>query len=232
MKYAFTTLAVGDKYLSSAIRFADRLNSKCKSHQMIIATDLETTPIPNVKFYKIPSERKFFTGQFFNYNLKYFPIKSSSEFDVIIYVDSDWEIYDGFDEEKLLNFLETFMKSDLDFLFERPHKIGPSKNDNNCFWKNKIHPYNLLNTSQYDDCDVCNEQFLLFKGGKKLIKFCDYWEKRCAYLESIDGWAFAEGVEIGMSAKDAGMISEYSLFRELPQFFKFTSVSGIEYTRF
>jgi hypothetical protein len=232
MKYAFTTLATGNKYLMSAVKFAYNLNEKCKSHKMIIATDVDNDPIQNVEFYKIPKERKLTTGRQFNYNLKYFPIQCASDFDVVIYVDADWRIYEGFEEKKLISFLDKFVKSNIDFLFERPHKIGASKNDSNCFWKNKIHPYNLLNTPEYDECDVCNEQFLLFRGGNKLKNFCNAWEKRCEYLESIDGWAFAEGVEIGMSAKDAGLISEYSMFRELNQFFKFNSVSGVEYTRF
>lgn len=232
MKYAFVTLATGDRYLESAKMLSVSLNDKSNSHVMVIATNLEVAEQKNTIFHKIPDGTKLTTGKAYNYNLKYYPIKCAVDYDVVIYVDADWRLHENFSEAKVLNFLDNFLKSDMDFLFERPHKIGPSKKSDSCFWRNKIAPYNLLETSEYDDCDVCNEQFLVFRGGEKLKLFCDFWEKRCRYLESIDGWAFAEGVEIGMSAKDANFKSTHSFFPELVECFKFNSVSGQLYERF
>lgn len=232
MKYAFTTLATGDSYLASAKELENSLKIKSKSHQMVIATNLDCVNDGDTFFHKVPADRKLITGNFYNYNLKYFPIKCAADYDAVIYIDADWRIHENFSETKIVNFLDAFLKSDADFLFERPHKIGPSKVSNSCFWRNKIAPYNLLETTQYDECDVCNEQFLVFRGGEKLKSFCDFWEKRCIYLESIDGWAFAEGVEIGMSAKDANLKAYHCFFRELKECFKFTSNLGKIYERF
>ena len=54
-----------------------------------------------------------------------------------------------------------------------------------------------------------NEQFVVFKNSEKLKLFCDTWEQ--LYLRSADGdiWAYAEGVEMGMSMAVSTMKSLY-----------------------
>lgn len=234
MKYVFTTLAIGQKYFDSSIKFINDLNKISKSHKVLIVTDCDYTEIPNTTFIKFDERNIKIIQNNFNYNLKYIPImesiKTDSEF--VIFFDADWELNE-YSENKFISFLSEFSDSNYDFIYERPHNIGHSKrNLHQCFWKHKIEPYGLMNTNFYDEGQVVNEQFMIFKNNDKLKIFVDKWQERNTFGIEKDIWAFAEGLEIGMSAIDAKMNMDWKRMFELKGFFKFISNSGQTYIRF
>jgi len=121
----------------------------------------------------------------------------------------------------------------VDFIYERPHSIGSSKWDiEKCFWRHKVEPYGLLKTNFYDNAQVVNEQFLVFKNNQKLKVFVQKWKERNEFGVKNDIWAFAEGVEIGMSAVDAKMVMDWKKMFELRNFFKFVANTGVTHIRF
>lgn len=236
MNYCFCTIAIGEKYYNSAINFAIKLNEISKHHRLVIITDIVKDNIPNTIFEVIPENETLFIGSYFNYNLKYYPIKIAQKlgFDYIIFIDSDWEINIGYSEDSIFKLFEFMYERNFDFLFERPHLIGKGKYDGEqSFWRHKIDFYNLLDTDVYDNGHVVNEQFLVFKNTDKLSLFLNEWEnlKNISTKENL--WPFAEGVEIGMSSA----ISKMNInFREWEQYvrncFLFKTIDGITYNRF
>lgn len=232
MRYIYTTLAIGADYLNKAMQFSIDLHKIDSNFSRVIVSDIEESNIPNTSLIKPPKDTVYSIHNHFNYNLKYLAIKAAYEFDVdyIIYVDSDWEIFHQYHPTKINQFLNNNL---LDFYFERPHLIGASKNDlNNCFWKHKIEPYKLFDTDRYDHAHVCNEQFLVFKKSPKLKIFIDSWESRNQFGIDNNIWAFAEGLEIGMSSVDAELSSSHTFFSEINNCFKFNDISGNSYIRF
>jgi hypothetical protein len=232
MRYIFTTLAIGQSYLNKAKQFSHDLYQKDNKFSRVIVSDIEDDNIPNTSVVQPPQNMTYFICNYFNYNLKYLAIKEAYNFDTdyIIYIDSDWEIFDQYHSSKIDKFLD---HNPLDFYFERPHSIGASKRDlGNCFWQHKIEPYKLFDTDFYDHAHVCNEQFLIFKKTDKLKTFIDAWEQRNQFGIDNNVWAFAEGLEIGMSSVDAGLSSEYTFFSEIHNCFKFNDISGNTYIRF
>jgi hypothetical protein len=158
---------------------------------------------------------------------------SKLDYKYVLFFDADWSIHNGYSEVKLLNFLDELENSNLDFIYERPHSIGDSKRDlNNCFWKHKIEPYGLMNTNFYDKGQVVNEQFMIFKNNDKLKVFVNKWKERNEFGVKNNIWAFAEGVEIGMSAIDAKMNMDWKKMFELKGFFSFVANTGVTHIRF
>jgi len=234
LKYVFCVLAIGDRYFEKACNFAKKLNEVSKGHSVVIVSDLYHDKIDNCEIIKLPESEKTKVGNSFNYNLKYLPIKlcSEKEFDYVIYVDADWEIYDDFREKKILKFLNEINKTKYDFVFERPHLIGSKHETHTCFWKHKIEPYGLMETDKYDHGHVCNEQFLVFKNNDKLKIFVNEWSKRNLICIEKNVNPFAEGLEIGMSAIDANMEWTWGYLNIMSSCFTFTSNNGISYSRF
>jgi hypothetical protein len=235
MKYIYCTIAIGEKYLNSAINFAKKLNEVSINHKILIVTDGKFQEIENVTFVKFNNNEVKFIKNYFNYNLKYIPIMESLKFNVdfIIFFDADWNLFNGYNETKLTSFLRTLNETDLDFIYERPHSIGDSKRDpNKCFWRHKVEPYGLLKTNFYDKAQVVNEQFLVFKNNEKLKVFVGKWKERNEFGIKNNIWAFAEGVEIGMSAVDAKMNMDWKKMYELKDFFSFVANTGITHIRF
>jgi hypothetical protein len=235
MKYIYCTIAIGEEYLNSALNFVKNLNLISKTHKVLIITDIEMENTENCIFIKIDENETLIINNYFNYNLKHIPIRESSklDYDYIIFFDSDWEIYTEYSEEKMFNFLNYFKNSEFDFLFERPHLIGTSKLElHNCFWTHKIEPYKLMETEKYDNGHVCNEQFLVFKNNDKLKIFCEKWEELNKFSVDNNVWAFAEGVEIGMSSIEAGMKFSWIGLYILESCFRFKSKDGREFIRF
>jgi hypothetical protein len=69
----------------------------------------------------------------------------------------------------------------------------------------KIVFYGLDKTDKYDQCQIVNEQYLIFQKNDKIGKFITAWaelERKCT---ADKGMAYAEGLEIGMAALDAGI---------------------------
>ena len=104
--YCFCTVAVGQPYLDSALTFAKVLNEKSKGHHMIIVTD-ETVEekIDNTTITLLPNDKKKFIGPWFNWMLKYYPIKVAKDlgFDFIVFLDADWRLTSFYDENGLRN---------------------------------------------------------------------------------------------------------------------------------
>jgi hypothetical protein len=235
MSYIYCTIAIGKKYLDIAIEFAKELNNKSNTHKVLIVTDEESLDIPNTYFIPFDKNNVTFIQNIFNYNLKYIPMMECSKlyYNFIIFIDADWRLHELYKEEKILEFLDKFDKSEYDFIFERPHTIGVHKyNKATCFWKHKIEPYKLLQTRKYDDAHVVNEQFMVFKNNDKFKIFCDRWKERNDFGIQNNIWAFAEGLEIGMSAIDANMTMNWQLMRSLKQCFRFQNNTGISFERF
>jgi hypothetical protein len=203
---------------------------------MVIITDVIIQDIPNTTFIEIPKSETLFIQNIFNYNLKYYPIKHSKQmgFDYIIFVDSDWEIIEDYNEDEILKMFNFMSENNLDFLFERPHLIGHGKHDGQqSFWRHKIDFYKLLETDLYDSGHVVNEQFLVFKNNEKLKIFLNEWERLTNLATKNNLWAFAEGVEIGMSSALSNMNFNYNDWKNFVRnFFTFTSVDGKIYNRF
>ena len=89
-----------------------------------------------------------------------------------------------------------------------------------------------METDKYDSGHVCNEQFLAFKNNDKLTVFCEKWKERNEFGVENNIWAFAEGLEIGMSVIDADMNFSWTELHYLKSCFIFTSNSGQEYIRY
>ena len=235
IKYIYCTIAVGEKYYKSAISFAKTLNEKSKNHHVLIVTDGNIQDIKNVTFIKFNSNETTRIKNYFNYNLKYIPVLESSKlnYEFVLFFDADWSLYNGYSEDKLISFLNSLKNSNLDFIYERPHSIGASKRDlKNCFWQHKIEPYGLNKTNVYDNGQVVNEQFMVFKNNQKLKVFANKWKERNDFGVKNDIWAFAEGVEIGMSAVDAKMNMDWKKMFELREFFSFVANTGVTHIRF
>lgn len=237
MTYTFCSLAVGeDVYYNNIFNTFTEISKITSRSNFLISTDnkkKEGDKITTVGIEQYPVNLK--DRELFNYNLKFHPIKESIKFksDLIIFIDADWKVYKNFNEYKFDDLLEQMNIRDIDFAFERPHQIGGSKRDlQNCFWKHKIEVYQLDKTTKYDEAHVCNEQILIFRNNEKLKLFIENWEKLYwrSYEENI--WAFAEGVEIGMSTIESGMRFDWHIIKTLNECFHFESKCGIHYTRF
>ena len=100
-------------------------------------------------------------------------------------------------------------------------------------WGSRKDLLELLMYSKWDEAHVVNEQFLIFKNNEKLKKFSCFWESLSNKASDGNLWAFAEGVEIGMSASHSKMTYEYYQWqRILNDCFTFNSVCGNFYKRF
>lgn len=233
--FVFTTLAIGQRYYDMAMAFSEKLWNVDQSIYRIIVSDIKSSGSPpNTLVLEPEADTQTIVCNAFNYNLKYQAIKFAMPYntDYIIYTDADWVLSDKYATKKINKFLQE-NNSAVDFFFERPHSIGASKLDwNNCFWRNKIHPYNLLETTKYDHADVCNEQFLIFKNNHKLNTFVDAWSEKNRFCIANNVWTFAEGVEIGMSAVDAEMLTQWSAFYTISHCFEFHDVQGKLHIRF
>lgn len=235
MRYTFCTLALGEEYLESAIKFANDLNKVSNSHHMSIVTDLKVENFENTTFFDFPENHKKTTGNAFNYNLKFLPIKfaSESDFEFVIFVDADWKIEKGYSDMNLNKVFQQMIDRNIDMFFERPHRVGDSKYEKDSFIRHKVPIYNLLNTNEFDDADVPNEQFFVFKNNEKLKNFVSYWETLNDKCVDKNCWAFAEGLEIGMSALKSGMNTSYIDWQHLLQnSFSFITKGGLYYERF
>jgi len=236
MSYCFCTIAVGEKYFNQSMEFARKLNKFSKSHHYVVVTDQPQVDIDNVTFYTIDPSTTLFISGFFNYNLKHLPIRKSKEmgFDFIFFVDADWRLLESYSEQNILDLITNMENNNIDYIFERPHLIGRGKHDGaNCFWRHKVSFYNLLDTQIYDDGHVANEQFLGFKNNEKLGIFLSEWEKLEDMATKSNLWAFAEGVEIGMSSCIAKMKFDFSNWQHyVRNIFSFTTVDGRVYNKF
>ena len=239
------SIAIGKDYQDSFYRLIDNIciQDSLHSHKIklnfLCVTDTDNNMSNSCKNINIAnSNHKLFYRHGhrneFNFNLKYLPIAASSaqnDTDCIIFIDSDWKTNGNFQIDKVRLFIDTFMQSDSDFVFERPHLISGCKKENRLFWRHKVDLYNLKNTNKYDNAHVVNEQFLVFKNNKKMSIFVDSWKKRNIICLENNIRPWAEGVEIGMSYTDAGMLAINNHHKIMSECFKFQSKDGRTHVR-
>lgn len=230
-KHLYCTVAVGEKYLESALNMARILSEKSDTHHFLITTDTNVDEIiPNTTIDLIPEDHKLFIRDVFNYMLKYYPIylSSKTDYDHIIFIDADWRIRDTYDQLKVKNMLNFMDSNEYDVFFERPYHIGGAKwMGRECIFSHKIPFYNLLETDEYDAGDMCNEQFLVFKNNEKFKIFANKFKE--LYKISTDGdlWPFAEGLEMGMSMAVAKSKVEFlGWFHHLTNMYEFNAKDG------
>jgi hypothetical protein len=251
MIYYFTTLAINEPYFKKSIEFYISLHEKTKNGLFNITTtkkDLERLgeninlsledlklKYPRLQITLIEDLNKRFQfpldmeghGFIFNLNLKVLSIKacliSKQKFDYLIFCDGDWDMYNEFDENKLFNMFEFMESKNIDFGFERPAKIGDYKSNNyqDCFFLEKIYDYGVDKHSLWDDAEVVNEQFLVFKNNVKLMIFTQKWEQMLWYSIANNIRNYPDGFEIGVSALESKMIMSYEPFRLLKNCFYF-----------
>lgn len=230
MKYLYCTIAIGETYFNSAKNFAENLNQRSNNHHMLIVTDKTYAPIENTTIKILPDDKIVFTSGCFNYNLKYYPLflANQMDYDYIIFVDADWRITDNYDESGVESMFNFMGENNYDMLFERPHRIGDSKlNGRECIFYHKIDFYDLLNTDVYDDGHFCNEQFIVFRKNDKFNIFVHKWEELYLKAAKANLWAFAEGLEIGMSMAYSKMSGCYIAWeRFVKGMFEFNSRDG------
>jgi hypothetical protein len=237
MKYFFTTLAVNEPYFSKSLNFHKELSEKTENAYFNITTtqndinryeqensttlEEELKLFPKIGITTIEELNKSFTFPLnstnpapitFHLNLKVLSIKSclksDKDFDYLIYIDGDWHIHENFSESKIFKSFEIMEEMEIDFAYERPHQIGPSKIDVNCFFPNKIIDYSVLEHDYWDLAQVPNEQFMIFKKNYKLNYFTMRWEQFLWYCVANDLMCYPDGFEIGVSALESKMKME------------------------
>lgn len=237
MKYIFTTLAIGESYLDSAVSLHKSILNKTTS-DFNITTDQEYNNFDRLNFNKLNLENYHDkrTGFSFYYNLKVLSLKYclDKNYDYIVYTDADWRSRDEFSEQKFLDLFQHMEKNNIDFCFERPAPIGPNKrNLDNCFFQEKLRDYNVFEHDKWDDAHVVNEQFLVFRNSWKFRFFVRKWEEFLWYSIKNNIWNYAEGFEIGVSALEAQMKWDYSsLSFFLKNSFEFNDKLGNLWIRF
>ena len=249
IKYCFTTLAVGEPYESKTTKFYQDLRERTTNCEFFITTT--NTEYPDlgdrihVNVINPPSLHCSLGGFSFHLNLKCLSLKhvlqyqktnpEFEKFDYVIFTDGDWEMHEDFSEDKILKMLTHMEENDIDFLFERPARIGDGKNDgDNCFFKEKIHDYEILDIDKWDKAHVCNEQFLVFKNNPKFRFFTQRWEQFLWYGIMNDIRSYPDGFDIGVSALEANMKYEFvGVFSNcVPNCFAFYTKSNDYHVRF
>jgi hypothetical protein len=227
MRYCFASLSIGEEYLKKTINMFNEMAKKTVNCDFFLTTTECDLPQMDekikVKFINPPSlhHENIITTTSFHYNLKVLSLKhilefqksnpNESKYDYIFYVDADWEIYDGFSEEKIFNMLNWTKENDYDFVFERPASIGDSRRDPpGSFFRDKVIDYDILEYDKWDDAHCVNEQFLLFKNSHKFKFFVMRWEQFLWYSIENKIRNYAEGFEIGVSALESGMKWHFS----------------------
>ena len=237
MKYIFTTLAVGESYVKNASECYTKYSEKCSADFNITTNELcEVGPKVNLDLFKLDRYDDGNPGFSFFLNLKVLSLKHCLDkgYDYIIYNDADWRMTENFSEDKLFNMFNHMEKNNLDFLFERPSKIGDHKqNMSNCFFDRKMVDYHVFEHTKWDEAHVVNEQFLVFKNNWKFKFFVQRWEQFLWYSIANDIRNYPDGFEIGISALEAEMKYAYQgYFNLIQNCFSFYTKLGDFHTRF
>ncbi len=250
MRYFFTTLAINEQYLNNSIQLFCDIHQKTSDSYFNITTsqkDIDNLTISNLNFFSDLKEKfprlNFTTiesfnfkiecptdsdgyGFTFNVNMKCLSFKSclklGFEFDYILFVDGDWNIHEGFNEEKIKNLFSAMESKNLDFVFERPARIGDDRlSPARSFYNQKIHDYDIHDVPLWDEAHVCNEQFLVFKNNWKFKVFVQKWEQMMWYSIANRIRNYAEGFEIGICALESSMNWNWFLLKILNDCFNF-----------
>jgi hypothetical protein len=240
MKYLFTTLAVGKEYVDNAINCYSKIN-KIINCDFNITTNEKLKNIDiinniNFDYFSLNKYNDDGAGLSFFFNLKVLSLKYAldKDYDFVIYNDADWGPTNNLNEEKLLKLFDYMNHHDYDMLFERPAKIGYYKEHlDECFFTQKLYDYNVFEHDKWDDAHVTNEQFLVFKVNWKFRLFVRRWEQFLWYTIANKIRNYAEGFEIGVSAHETQMKSDFDEWRTiLRDCFEFKDKQGVIHTRF
>ncbi len=237
MKYIFTTLAVGESYLSNASKCYTEYSEKCSADFNITTNEkCEVGSKVNLDLIKLDKYHDNGVGFTFFLNLKVLSLKYCLDkgYDYIIYNDADWRMTENFSEDKLFNLFNRMEQNNLDFVFERPALIGGHKADmSNCFFDRKLKDYHVFEHTKWDNAHVVNEQFMVFKNTWKFRYFVRRWEEFLWYSIHNDIRNYPDGFDIGVSALEAEMKWDWNLFREcVPNSFEFHDKAGNLHVRF
>ena len=207
MKYLFTTLAIGDKYADFAINnYQSNLDKLSGDFSILTEKEREADPRINIDVYKgIWENKRSRYNIFLNLKGNALQYGLDKDYDLIIYHDADWKIRKELDDSKIEKLFQYMQDNDIDLCGERPHRLGSSKHEKRCLFEDKVKRYNLLTHDKWDDAQVMNEQFIAVRNNNKLKFFCQRWEMFLHYsvYHNIDN--YCEGLEMGVSALEAGM---------------------------
>ncbi len=211
----FCTLAVGNEYNGYAQNLFKTIQKKTNS-RLLVVTD-------NPSYFENMMDERLIIKKLdesftltsnlvdsirnFNYNLKYVPISFANmeTCDYIAYIDCDWLLKFNASLNKFESCITEMLHLDCDGIAGRGRLLIHEKTGRTFLPMEKIVFYGLDKTEKYDQCQLVNEQYLIFKKTDKLNRFIAFWaalEKKCTEEK---GMAYAEGLEIGMAALDAGI---------------------------
>ncbi len=237
MKYLITTLAVGESYLDNAIKcYTNLANKTTCDFNITTNVERENTSRLNFDYFKLDRYNDYGAGFSFYLNLKALSLKYALDkaYDYVIFNDADWNTTEKFSENNILGLFEYMENRDLDVLFERPANIGYYKEHyEECYFKEKMTDYNVLEHSMWDDAFVVNEQFFVFKVNAKFRFFVRRWESMMWYAIANNIRHYPDGFEIGISIHETGMKYDFEEWQNLVrENFYFHSKNNELYYRF
>jgi hypothetical protein len=237
MKYIFTTLAIGESYLENASKCYTEYSDKCSADFNITTNENYIVGSKvNLDLINLDRYHDDLPGFSFYLNLKVLSLKYCLDkgYDYIIFNDADWRMRPNFSEEKMFGLFEFMERNQIDFVFERPAKIGEHKKDlQNCFFDTKLYDYNVFEHSKWDEAHVVNEQFMVFRNNWKFRYFVRRWEEFLWYSIHNNIRNYPDGFDIGVSALEAEMNWDWNSFRGfIPNCFEFHDKSGNLHIRF
>lgn len=237
MRYLYTTLAVGKEYVENSISSYEKMSS-------ILSCDFNITTNQdiihknkfNVDYFSLDRYHDDKPGFSFYLNLKALSLKYALDkgYDYVIYSDADWRPTSSLTEQKIHTLFQYMEDNEYDMLFERPAQIGYyKKNVDQCFFTEKLRDYNVFEHTKWDEAHVTNEQFLVFRVNWKYRFFVRRWEQYLWYTIANNIRSYPDGFEIGVSALESDMRTDYDNWRYLVQgCFEFNDKQGNTHIRF
>jgi hypothetical protein len=246
MKYCITTLAIGGDYEKSGIKLFSDLKKRTKHADFSMTTTNQKPSLKKInnfiKWDILDETIPVREGRAFYYNLKSFALKpfiknyndEKNKYDFVIYIDSDWSVNDDFDESKFLLLFEYMTNNDIDMVYERPGLIKDHKTDPNSLVKEKIIDYGINEHTKWDNANVMNEQFVVYRNNWKFNFYIRRWEQFFWYSVKNNINNFAEGLEMGICALESEMklaqVNEVSHI--INETFYFYNRMGIKFLRY
>lgn len=163
---------------------------------------------------KIDPKEPIAVGRYFNYNLKRLAISLGYEVaesgEYIMWLDSDSVFIPEYVED--FDGAVDLVSGDI-CVATRPAQIGYLKQQKSPMVDHKIEVFGLRHNDKYDDAHCINEQILIVKKTDKIEKFLSCWEKMSRVCEWFQTETHAEGIEMGVSLKEAGLTPEFPRLR-------------------
>jgi hypothetical protein len=247
MKYCFTTLAIGDSYEELGISLFSELKNRTEFADFSITTtnhNLQLEESNNFIKWDIMDESPLYarTLNTFNYNLKSLSLKpfikcneiETEPYEFVVYVDADWLVNDKFEESKFLSLFEYMNENDVDMIYERPGLVRDHKKDPNSFVKHKLDYYGAHDHTKWDEANVVNEQFAVYRNNWKFRYYVRRWEQFLWYSIRNDIGNFGEGLEMGICALESEMNIEpvNNVWDIINEVFYFYNSSGVKFVRY